>query len=136
MPTPEGYRPSTNEIASQAEASAEASKERRAKEAKTKTIKQRAAMVAAGLAAAAAIKVGVGEATVNKPELPNNRYTPEKAATQHPDLTPEQLAEKEAQDAAIRTSEQKIAEEAIKPQEIPDTVKNQNFDGLDTTKID
>lgn len=76
-----GYNPSTNEVAVHAKKSAELAKVRRDEEKRKKSLKNRAALGAAGLAAAAAIGIGGKAAIADKSDLPDDRFTPERTAS-------------------------------------------------------
>lgn len=98
-----------------------------------------AILTAAGLAAAAAITFGPREATSADTSLPDNRFTPERTAAM-PEATPitsMQAAEKALADArAAEEASKTLVAELNQPEEVPATVLNQDFAGLQTQRLE
>ncbi len=136
----EGFNYSNEQIRAHAEQKrAEAAQNRAKDQKKKKTIKNVAALSALGLVTSAAIGLGAKATAESEQRLPDNRFTPEQSAptaSGEEQLTPEQLQEKAQIDAAEAAAEKDKVEKASAPAETPQTVMDQNFEGLDTTKIE
>lgn len=142
----EGFNYSNEQIRAHAGQKRVAAADKRATEKVDKEIKAAKSKrvrdgIVLGIASAATVAaVGHGaKAFESGQDLPDNRFTPEQSvptASGEEQLTPEQLQEKAQIDAAEEAAENDMAEKATAPAETPQTVENQNFEGLDTTKIE
>lgn len=84
MTSPEGYRPPLSEIQKHAENATDRAKERRADAKKQRSMRAVAGVAVAGLATAAALKIGARN--VEQPNLSGERQTPGRTAPVRPEV--------------------------------------------------